>query len=156
LSGRLMGAGGKVLVAASAAATLGHYQTLIRLREVIQFLAGLLVVNNSADRHFEDDALAVAASAVGAFSMASALGGVFGIEAKVDQRVMAFAGFHDHVATASAVAAGRATTRDKLLPAEGHAAIAAAPCFHPNYGFIDKHLRFQMRLQHKAPPEDGA
>src|SRR5215471_16990569 len=80
LSRRLMGAGGEVLVSTSSTAALCYYQTLIRLREIVQLLASLLVVNNSADRDFEDDTLAVAPGAVGALSMATALGGVFGIK----------------------------------------------------------------------------
>ena len=38
--------------------------------------------------------------------MASALRFVFGIETKMNQRIVAFAGFHDDVAAATPVAAG--------------------------------------------------
>src|SRR5215471_5658291 len=156
LSGRLMGAGGEVLVSASSPTALSHDQTLIRLREIVQLFASLLVVNNSSDRNFEDNTLAVTSGAVGALSMATALGSVFGIKAEVNQGVVAFTGLHDHIATATTVPAGRAAARDELLPAEGHTPVASATSFHPNYCFIDKHLWLQMRLQHKAPPEDGA
>ena len=57
--------------------------------------------------------------------MASALRFVFRIEAEVHQGIVAFAGFHDDVAALAAVAARRAAARDELLPAEGHAAVAA-------------------------------
>jgi hypothetical protein len=72
--------------------------------------------------------------------VAPAFGRVFGIEAEVDQRVVALTGFQDHIAAASAIAAGRASARHKLLPAEGHAAVAAAAGFDSNCGFVDEHL----------------
>jgi hypothetical protein len=56
----------------------------------------------------------------------------------VDERVVALAGFHDDVAAAAAIAAGRTAARDELLAAEGHAAIAAVTGFHTNFGFVDE------------------
>src|SRR5437016_2358506 len=103
--------------------------------------AGGLVVNKRAHGDFQDDGFAFTAGAVGAFPVASALRCVFRIEAEMDQRVMAFAGFHNDVATAPAIAARRATPRHKLFPTEGHAAIAAATGFDSNCGFIDEHSK---------------
>ena len=62
--------------------------------------------------------------------MTPALGFVFGIEAEVHQRVVALAGFHDDIAAAAAVAAGRAAARHELLAPEGHAAVAAVAGLH--------------------------
>jgi hypothetical protein len=45
---------------------------------------------------------------------------------------------HD-VAAATAIATGGTSTRDKLLPAEGHASIATVAGLNPNDRFINKH-----------------
>src|SRR6185312_10840872 len=135
----LMCTGGKVLVAASAAAAMGHDDSLIRPGKIMDLLARIFVVNNGSDWHFEDNALAVATGAVGAFSVTSTLGLVFRIKAEMHQRVVALTGFHNHVAAAAAVAAGGAAARDELLPPKRHAAVAAVTGFDPNYCFINKH-----------------
>ena len=94
--------------------------------------------------------------------MASALAFVFRIEAEVDQRVVAFAGFHDDVAAAAAVAAGGAAARNKLLPAEGHAAVATVAGLDANYRFVNKHAVYLIvqamegiRRRGEAPRKAG-
>ena len=102
-------------------------------------LAGQLVIDQRAHRHLEHDAFAFAAGLVGTFAVAPALGLVFGIEAEVDQRVVALAGFHGDVAAAPAIAAGGTAAGHELLATEGHAAVAAVAGLDPNFGFIDEH-----------------
>ena len=76
---------------------------------------------------------------VAEFAVPSALRFVFGVVAKMNQRVVPLRRFHDYVASAAAVAARGATTGHKLLPAESHAAVAAVAGFHADSCFIDKH-----------------
>src|SRR5205085_9687178 len=95
-------------------------------------------------RHLQHDAFAFAAGAVGAFAVAAALGGVFRIKAEVHQRIVALAGFHDDIAATAAIAAAGAAARDKLLPAKGHAAVAAVAGSNADFGFIDEHLRISL------------
>jgi hypothetical protein len=71
--------------------------------------------------------------------MASALSFIFGVIAEVHERVVTLARFHDDVAAASAIAAGRTSARNKLLAPERDAPIAAVPGFYSNLRFIDKH-----------------
>src|SRR5260370_25163497 len=140
LARRLVGAGGKVLVPASAAAAVRHDHALVGLGKIVDLLAGPFVIHDCSHGDFQHHAFAVATAAVGAFAGASALSFVFGIETEVDQRIVALARFHDHVAPATAVAARRAAARDELLPAKSHAAVAAVSGFDADYRFIDKHL----------------
>src|ERR1051326_1183448 len=135
----LVRAGGKVLVAAPTASALGDYQSLVGGEKIMQPLAGILVIDNRPHGNFQDHAFAVAAGAVGALAVASALAFVFRIETEMHQRVMPLAGFHYNVAAAAAVAAGRAAARNKLLPAKGHASIATVAGLDPNDRFINKH-----------------
>src|SRR5207302_3741981 len=85
------------------------------------------------------DAAALFAGLVGAFPMPPALGFMFGIKAEVHQRVVALAGFHDHIAAASTIAAGGPAPRDKFLTAKGHAAVAAVAGLDPNSCFVYEH-----------------
>src|SRR5882724_5740073 len=139
LSRRLVHAGGKVLVATSAAPTSGHDDTFVRPGEIVYLRAGLFVIDNRPHRDLQDNALAVAPSAIGAFPVPAALAFVFRIEAEVDQRVMALTGFHNDVAARAAVATGRAAPRDKLLPPEGHTSVAAVPRFDLDDCFVNEH-----------------
>src|SRR5260370_42486059 len=80
-------------------------------------IAGVGVVNNRSDRNFEQNVFAFAASLVRSLAVAPALGFGFGVEAKLHQRVVTLAGFHDDVAAFAAITARRASARDQLLRA---------------------------------------
>src|SRR5262249_44992941 len=139
---RLVRAGGKVLIAAAAASTMSHNDSLISVGEIVDLLSGLLVIDDGADRDFQDHAFAVATGAVGAFTVASAFGGIFGIKAEMDQGVVALAGFHDHVAATTTVSAGGSAPGNKFFAAKGHTAIAAAAGLDANDCLIDEHFYF--------------
>src|SRR5438105_13055 len=87
--------------------------------------------------------------------MSSALAFVFRVEAEMDKRVMPLAGFHHNVAAAAAVAAGRAATRDKLLPAKGHASVATVTGLNPNDCFINKHAVYIDCTGHSEDSPQG-
>jgi hypothetical protein len=135
----LVRAGGKVLIAATAASALGDNHTLVGVGEILEEFAALIVIHNGADRDLQDHAFAVATGAIGTFAVASALAFVFRVKAEMDERIVALAGFHDDIATAAAVAAGGASARDKFLPPKGHASVAPVACLNPDYCFINKH-----------------
>src|SRR5579862_1842552 len=85
----LVRAGGKVLVAASATAAFGNDDLLIWVLEIVDELAGLLIVEAGADGDLEDDGAAVLPGAVGAHAVFAPLRLVLGIVAEVNQRVVA-------------------------------------------------------------------
>jgi hypothetical protein len=107
--------------------------------EVVDELAGVVVVEEGADGDFEGGVLAGLAGAVGAEAVASALGFVLGVEAEVDEGVVAEGGGHEDVAAVTAIAAGGASLGNKFFAAEGHAAVAAVSGFDPDSCFINKH-----------------
>ena len=139
LARRLVRGGGKLRVAASAAPAARDHDAFIGAREVVNFLARVLVVNDRADRHLQHNVFAIAAGFVRAFAVPSALGFVFRIEAEMHERVVALARFHPDVAALAAIAARRPAARHEFLPPERHAAVAAIPGLDSNFGFIDKH-----------------
>jgi hypothetical protein len=57
----------------------------------------------------------------------------------MNQRVVPLAGFHDDIATPTAITAGWAATRHKLLPPKSQAAVAAVAGLYANCGFINEH-----------------
>jgi len=82
LARSLVGAGGEVLVAASAASAAGDDDGLAGAAEVVDQLAGVVVVEQRADGDFEGGVFAGLARAVGAFAVAAALRFVLGVKRK--------------------------------------------------------------------------
>jgi hypothetical protein len=134
-----MRAGGKVLVATSATAALSNHHAFVWIGEIMDQLAGVIVIDNGADRDFENNVFSIATGAIGTFTVPPAIAFVFRIEAEVNQRIVALAGFHDDVTTAAAVTAGWAASGNKFFAAEGHAAVAAVACFNADNSFVYKH-----------------
>src|SRR5437660_708895 len=124
LARRLMGGGGEAGIAASAAPAAGDDDALIGAGKIVQAFAGSVVIKDGADGDFEHDIVAFASALIAAFAVASALGLVLRVEAEMDQRVVALAGFHVDVAAAAAVAAGRAAARNELFAAKRDASVA--------------------------------
>ena len=139
LARRLMHRCGEPRIAASAASAVSDHHALVGRGEIEDFLAGLFVVHNRSHRNFQKHVSPIAPGFVRAFAVTSALRFVFRIETEVHQRVVALAGFHNHVAALAAVAAGRSAARNELLAAKRHAAVSAAARIHPNFSLIDKH-----------------
>ena len=139
LARRLVGGGGEVLVATAAAATAGDDDGFIGVSEIVKQLAGLFVIDEGADGDPQGGGLAGEAGAVGSETVATALRLMLRVEAEVDERVVAEGGRHEDVAAVAAISAGGATARDELLPAEGHAAVAAVAGFDTYFCFVEEH-----------------
>src|SRR5882757_2507653 len=130
---------GELCVAASAASAAADNDAVVRVREIVNDFSRIFVIHNRPDRNFQDDALTIAAGFFGAFTVPSTLGGVFGIEAEMDKRVVALAGFHPDVTTFTAVTAGWSSAWDEFFPPEGHTAVSAVAGLDSDFGFIDEH-----------------
>src|SRR5579862_4984502 len=115
LAWSLMGRSRKPRIAATAAASVSNDDAIVGARKIVDFIAGFRVEDERSDRNFEKHVDALAAGLVGALPVASSLGFVFGIETKVNESVVAFARFHEHIAAFTTIAAGRATAGNKLL-----------------------------------------
>jgi hypothetical protein len=104
----LVRAGGEVLVAAAAAAAARDDDLVVGVGEVVDQLAGVVVVEQGADGDLEDGVFAGRAGHVGAQAVAAALGLPLRVEAEVDQGVVGERAGHEDVAAVAAVAAGGA------------------------------------------------
>jgi hypothetical protein len=109
--------------------------------ELVHLLTRGFVVQDCAYRNFEDDVLTVLAGAVRAHTVLSTLRFVLGIETEVNERVVALAGFHDHVSAASAVSARRPAARDEFFAAEGDTAIPPVARGYADACFINEHIQ---------------
>jgi hypothetical protein len=147
---RLVHRCGKARIATPAATAAGHYEALVGVRKLEEFISGFVVVHDRPDRNFQSYPVAIASGLVRTFAVPSALRAVLGIEAEMNQRVVALAGLHDDVPALAAVAAGRTTARDELLPPKGHAAIATVSRLDPNFRLINEHCGHSINAKRKA------
>src|ERR1700731_1675418 len=129
-------------VATATTSTARNHHALVWSGKIEHLLAGFFVVNNGSDRHLQNNVFTFATALVRALAVTSSLCLVFRIEAKMHQRVVALAGFHDDISALASVAARRPATRNIFFPAERHTAIAAVARFHPNFCLVDKHGRY--------------
>jgi hypothetical protein len=91
------------------------------------------------DGHRQLDTRAIAAGAIAAFAVPTALRGVLGIKSEMQQRIVVFAGDERDIAAVAAITAAWATARYELLAPEGHAAVSAVAGLQGNYYFINEH-----------------
>src|SRR6202041_1830311 len=133
-----VGGGFEMRVAKTAIAAFRKHELLAKRGEIVDQRRPVFVEDLRADRHLEHDVLAVGAMAV----LAHAIGALLGLEvlliAIVDQGVQSIDHFDDHVAAASAIAAGGAAELDILLAAEGHAAVSTVAGADIDLGFVEK------------------
>jgi len=137
-AGSLVRGGGKVLVATASAAAAGDDDLFVGVGEVVDEVAGVVVVEQGADGDFEDGVFAGGPGHIGAEAVAATLGLVLGVEAEVDEGVVGKRGLHEDIAAVAAVSAGGTAAGDELFSAECHATVAAIACFDPDSCFIDK------------------
>ena len=129
-----------MLIATSAAPSLGDNHALSLSVEVEHLLAGRVVIHDGPDRDLEHHVFAAHAGAVRAFAVASAVGLVLGVIAKVDEGVVLLGGLHDDVTTHTTVAAAGTSAGHELLAAEGYASVAAVSRFHADLCLIYEHF----------------
>src|SRR5262245_15466156 len=125
-------------IAEAAIAAFGYRGTLAHFGEIGDERLAVFFIDLSADRHFENDILAIGAGAVLAHPVAAALRLEVLLIAVIDQRIEPVHGLDDHVATFSAIAAVRTAELDEFLAPERHAAIAARAGQYVNLGFVEE------------------
>src|SRR6266849_328668 len=129
---------GKVLIAASTAATVGDQYALAGAGEV-GYGRALIVEDQRADGNLQDHVTTGMTGAVGAFAMAATIGLEFAIVTVAEQRVVVNVGFEIDAAAMAAVAARGTAAGHVFFPPEGHATIAAVAGLHEYFGFINEH-----------------
>src|SRR5262245_20240085 len=123
----------------SAASTLGDEDALIRQREVVKHLIGVVVVDDRADGYFDLEIGATAAMTVTASAVTAAFGAKCVVEAKFEKSVFVRVCDEIDIAAAASTSAIGTAARHKLLAPEGNASMPAIAGFDHDLGFIDKH-----------------
>jgi hypothetical protein len=129
----------EVLIATAATPPFCDYEPFACLREIVQHLARRFVMDNGAHRHRNINRGSLASRTVASFAVPSTLRRMFGIKAKMQQRVVVLASDKNDVATTAAVATAGSAPRDKLLPPERKTTVAAVARLHADSNFIYKH-----------------
>src|SRR5260370_1181935 len=138
LARSLMPGLGKVLIAASAAASVGDQYALAGSGEIGDDRA-VLVKRQRADGNLQDNVLTGMPGAVGTFAVTAAIGFELAIVAVAEQRIVVGIGFEIDAAAMAAVPAGGATAWHVFFAPEGNAAVAAVAGLHQYFGFINEH-----------------
>src|SRR6185369_8376940 len=142
----------KVRVAKSAAATLGRLPALTGFSKVKQQLARYRIEDLSSDWHTHNDVIAFFSRSVAALTVHAASGDVQRVVAQMQQRVHSFIRDQPHIATATAVATGRPTSRDELFAAKGSHAVSAVTSDYANFCAIDEHrwiTNFRLQISER-------
>jgi hypothetical protein len=132
VSGRAVGRGRELGVAASPAPARGYDYPLSRYRKIVDELARLRLRDKGAYGDRYDDIFAVAAVTIAALSVAAATSAIFWIEPELQESVELGGRFHEDRAAAPPVAARRAAARDEFLAAESRNAVAPVAASYNN------------------------
>src|SRR5262245_44450380 len=123
----------------AAPSAAGNQDGLAGLCKIMQRFSGLFIVNNSPQRHGDENILAVFSVTIAALAMPAAVRPKRVVVAKSQQRVFVRIGGEIDVAAVAAVAAARSALRDELLAAERNTAVSAVSCADRNFSFVDEH-----------------
>ena len=126
-------------------AALGDHQALTGLDQVANHFLSRHVDHRGANRHRQDQILALGAGAVGAAALLAILRVEFTRVAVIDQGIEVGGGLEEYRATVATVAAVGATLLDEFLATEGHHAVTAVTGFYKNRNFVDKFHGYASR-----------
>jgi hypothetical protein len=126
-------------IAVAASPALRDETAFVRLREIVDHVAGFVVVDNCTDGDLDFEILSVAAVAIAAFAVPTPFSAERVVVSKLEKSVFVGICYQIDVPAATAISATGSATRNKLLPAEGNATMPAVACFDRDFGFVDEH-----------------
>src|SRR6267142_3719705 len=129
----------EMLIAASAASAGSDEDALAGSGEVGERFLGSAVIDHRADRNLQNHVRAGMAGAIRTFAVAAAIGFEFAIVAVAEKRVVVWVRFEVDAAAIAAVAAAWAAARNVFFATERDTAVAAVPCFHQDFCFVNEH-----------------
>ena len=145
---RAVGRGLEMRVAEAAIAALRQQHLVAELVEIGEQGLAVFLIDLGADRHLQDQVLAVGAVAVLAHAIAAALRLVVLQIAVIDQGIEPVHRARDHVATVPAVAAIGPAELDEFFAPERDAAVSAGAGLDVDLGFVEEfHERVYRRFR---------
>src|SRR5262245_48951831 len=104
--------------------------------EIVEDLAGLVVVYNGPNGNFDGQVRAAPALAIAPFAVPASLRAERVIESEFQQSVFVGVGNEIDVAAAAAVATARTAARNELFAAKGDTAVPAITGFDCDFSFV--------------------
>ena len=126
-------------VAVAAAPALSDETAFVRLSEIVEQFAGFIVIDNCSDGDLDFKILSIPAVSIAPFSVTTPFSAERVIVPKLQKGVFVDVRYEIDVAAATAISAAGPAARNKFLPAEGNATMAAVACFNCDFGFVDEH-----------------
>jgi len=127
-------------IAVTASPALRHETALVRLREIVEHLAGFVVVDNCTDGDLDFEVVPIAAVSIAAFAVPTAFSAERVVVSKLQKGVFVDICNEIDVAATTAISAAGPAARNKFLPPEGNATMPAVACFDRDFGFVDEHV----------------
>src|SRR5215831_5456401 len=125
-------------IAEAAIAAFGDRHAIADLGEICKQGLAVSLVDLGADRHLQDDVLAVRTSAVLSHAVSTALRLEVLLITVVDEGIQAGNRFHHDIAATAAVAAIRAAEFNEFFAPKRHAAVSARAGRDVDLGFIEE------------------
>ena len=127
-------------ISSAAVAAFHHPRFLAVLGHIGQKLAGFVIVDHGAQRHFYDDILCIFTKHFFSAAIFALFRSEFAMTAEIDQRIQIAIGPHDDRAPQAAIAARWAASWHIFLAAESNHPIAAGAGYYNNFCSINEHI----------------
>ena len=149
--------GSKSSVASSAPSPLSNQHSLPLLRQVSNELPGISITGHRAERHLDENIIALPALLPLALAVGASLGFEMNTALEADEGVQVRIGHQVDIATLAAIPAVRSAQGHVFLAAEADTAIPAVTSFNVNLGFIEEHSNHSLAIAAmKAPTSIAA
>src|SRR5438128_11605238 len=126
-------------VAMATTATSGNQNAFAGFSEIVNHLAGFVIVDDSTHRHRNREVLAVAAMPVAAFPVTAAVGAKHVVKPEFQKRVFVGIGYEVNAAAVATVTTAGSAFRDELFPTECNTSVTSGAGFDYDFGFVDEH-----------------
>lgn len=116
--------------------------TKARPIQVEKQLAGFGVEDLSTDGNSNGQIFAIFPMSIRTFAVPSTFCAVFGVISEVKQGIQPIVGFKPDIASAAAIATGRAATRNELFTPERRDAVSTVAGFYQDLRTVDEHNKY--------------
>ena len=126
-------------IAMTTTTAFGNQHAFAGFSEIVNHLAGFVIVDDSTHRHRNREVFAVAAMPVAALAMTAAVGTKYMIKPEFQKCVFVRVRYEINAAAITAVTTAGSTFRDELFPTECNAPVTSVAGFDCDFGFVDEH-----------------
>src|ERR1700676_1640548 len=156
LARRLVPRFGEMLIAAATSPAVRHKNPLARRSQISDGLVRLRIEYHRAYRNKKNHVFARLPAAIGALAVTPTVGFELAVVAITQQRVVIDVRFKINTCAMTAIAAGRAATRNVFFATKRHAAVAAMASLYEYFCFISEHkTSFELLAEELLQKQNG-